>query len=350
MGFMKNDRNMNIRLKIVIIIAYCLWPILAFTQDLGKVTNLQARHFRLISHKDSIEFILVNGNLDTIKPVIIFCQGSTPIPLVIKYPEGDKFIPSLNNFDYQKLSKDFHIIVISMPYTPFEVDIQKLDKDFMYVIDKEKFQDLSPSYLANNYFENYNRRAKRVIDYLSRQKWVEKRRISIIGHSRGSKIAIKSSVGNKKIYKVAFLSGNPFGLIEQYVRGYRRQVDLGEIEAKESQYKIEDIYRVWKKINEDPNSVKRNFGDPDRTWTSFDQPLLDDFLKLEQPVYVGYGTEDIKAILCDLLPIFFIQKHKDNLTIKPYLGLEHNFYELDAKRKIDFAKAHWNDVMNDVIK
>jgi hypothetical protein len=341
---------MNIKLKIASIIICCLHPILAFTQDLGKVEGLQARHFRVMNQKDSIEFILVNGNIDTVKPVIIFCQGSTPIPLVIRYPEGDKFIPSLNNFDYQKLSKNFHIIVISMPNTPFEVDMQKLDDNFMYVIDKKKFQDLSPSYLNNNYFENYTSRAKKVINYLYKQKWVEKKRISIVGHSRGSKIAIKSSVGNKKIYKVAFLSGNPFGLIEQYIRGYRRQADLREITIKESQERIEDIYRVWKKINEDPNSVKRNFGDPDKTWTSFNQSLLDDFLKLDQQIYVGYGTEDAKAILCDLLPIFFIQKHKDNLTIKPYLALEHNFYELNAKRKIDFEKPHWNDVMNDLVK
>ena len=341
---------MNIKLKLTKIIACCLFPVLGFTQDLGKVKGLQARHFLLMNHKDSIEFILLNGNIDTIKPAIIFCQGSTPIPLVIRYPEGDKFIPSINNFDYQKLSKDFHIIVISMPNTPFEVDLQKLDKDFMYVIDKEKFQDLSPSYLNNNYFENYTNRAKKVINYLYKQKWVEKKRISIVGHSRGSKIAIKSSVGNKKIYKVAFLSGNPFGLIEQYIRSYRRQADLGEITVKKGQESIEEIYIAWRKINEDPNSVKRNFGDPDKTWTSFHHSLLEDFLKLDQPIFVGYGTEDVKAILCDLLPLFFIQKHKDNLTIKPYLSLEHNFFELDSKKKIDWEKPHWNDVMNDVVR
>lgn len=341
---------MNIKLKLTTIITCCLFPVLGFTQDLGKVEGLQARHFLLMNHKDSIEFILVNGNIDTVKPVIIFCQGSTPIPLIIRYPEGDKFIPSLNNFDYQKLSKEFHVIVISMPNTPFEVDIQKLDDNFMYVIDKKKIQDVSPSYLENNYFENYTRRAKKVIEFISKQKWAKKERISIIGHSQGSKIAIKSSVGNKKIYKVAFLGGNPFGVIDQYIRNYRRQADHKEITMKESQDGIEDIYRVWKKVNEKPNSIERNFGDADRTWTSFNQPLLEDFLKLDQQVYVGYGTEDVKAILCDLLPIFFIQKHKDNLTIKPYLGLEHNFYELNANRKLDYEKPHWNDVISDLVK
>ena len=70
-----------------------------------------------------------------------------------------------------------------------------------------------------------------------------------------------------------------------------------------------------------------------------------DWLELEIPIYLAYGTEDRAADLNDIVPLFFIQERKNNLTLKRYLGLEHNFFELDEAGKIDLEKPHWNDVM-----
>lgn len=338
----------SIKISILILL-FGLSYNLSYAQNIGKIDGLNARHFQLHAKHDSIDFILVDGKIDTVKPVILFCQGSSPIPLIIRYEDGEKFIPSLSCWDYEALSKRFHIVIISMPKTPIEVGIEKLGKEFTYVLDKKNPGDRDPAYVANNYFENYVSRAKKVISYLYKQNWVLKNRITIIGHSRGSKIALKASVGNAKIYKIGFFSGNPFGLIDQYIRGSRRDVELGEITIEQSQLQINDLLKTWAEINKKPNSDLIHLEDSDRMWTSFEKPLINDFLKAKQPIYVAYGTEDIKSALCDLLPIYFIQAHNKGLTLKPYLGLEHNFFETNKKRKAIYDKPHWNEVMGEFI-
>jgi pimeloyl-ACP methyl ester carboxylesterase len=323
---------------------------LIFSQNLGKIEGINARHFQLKKAKDIIEFILVNGNVDTIKPVLIFCQGSAVIPLIIKYPDGYKFIPSLSNFDYKKLSQRYHIVVISIPKTPVEVDINKLDKGFQYVLDTSKIEDFAPGFVENDYLENYVFRANAVVDFLSHQKWVKRDKIIVFGHSQGAKVALGISVLNNKISKIGYFSGNPFGLMSQYIRKFRREADLGKIDKSTAQKSIDEFYEVWTDINRDPESIKRKYGSSNRSWVSFSKLQLDDLLKLKQPIYVTYGTEDPGGSFCDLLPIYFTGSNKNNLTLKPYVGLEHNFFEVDTKGNINYEKSHWQEVIDEFIK
>jgi predicted esterase len=334
-----------------LILFFCLLlPARVFSQDLGLVDGLASRHFRLSEMKDSIDFILVNGKIDTIKPVLIFCQGSTPIPLVIQYADGAKFIPVLSAFNYEQLAAKYHLVVISMPKTPFEVQIQKLNKLYMYVLDTARFESLNPDYLAGNYLENYVSRAKKVINYLYKQKWVNKKQTVIAGHSQGAKVALETAVNNKKIYKLGFFSGNPFGRTDQYIRLERYLSIIGKKTRAESQAMINYYYEVWKDVTKNPKHPEIKYGDPNITWTSFDKPLLNDFLKLKIPVYVAYGTEDFRSVMCDLLPIYFVSAGKDNLTLKPYVGLEHNFMELDKNRDPISDKIHWQEVMDNFVQ
>lgn len=327
-----------------------LFPTTIFSQDLGKVEGLNSRHFQLNENKDTIDFILVNDKIDTIKPVLIFCQGSTPIPLVIQYVQGDKFIPILSTFNYHELAQKYHVIIISMPKTPFEVQIQRLNKLYMYVLDTTNFDSLSSEYLSNNYLENYVSRAKKVINYLYKQKWVNRKKIIIAGHSQGAKVALETAVNNKKIYKLGFFSGNPFGRTDQYIRLERYLSIIGKKTPAQSQAMIDYYYEVWKDVTKNPKNPEIKYGDPNITWMSFDKPLLNDFLKVKIPVYVAYGTEDFRSVMCDLLPVYFISAGKENLTLKPYIGLEHNFMELDKNRNPVSDKMHWQEVMDNFIK
>jgi dienelactone hydrolase len=273
------------------------------------------------------------------------------MPLIIIDKKGKKFIPVLTNFDYKKISLNFHIIVISMPNTPTEVEEGKLSKQLCNITDSLDQHSYASSYLKNNYAENYTRRAKEVINFLSTQKWVDNKKIILFGHSQGSKIVISAALNNPKVFKVGYASGNPMGRIDQLVREQRKLAQEGKISLQQSQDEIESIYSMWQKINELPNDYTINeFGDPNKTWTSFSKPQLDNMLKLNKPLFVAYGTNDITASFCDLLPIYFIREHKTNLTLKPYLGLEHNFFELNADGQPDYSKPHWQDVLNDFIK
>jgi pimeloyl-ACP methyl ester carboxylesterase len=317
-------------------------------QDLGLISGLDARHFQLKSSKDTIDFILINGKTDVQKPALIFCQGSHPIPLITISQSGEKFITPIN-FDLNKIANDYHLILISMPNTPLEIPRHQLSNSYCFITDSNDQHSYASSFLANNFADNYVRRTKTVINFLSSQKWVSPNKIILFGHSQGSKVAIGAALNNPKVFKVGYASGNPLGRIDQLIREQRKLVSDGKISQEEAQQQIESIYQMWRQINEAPNAITTEFGDPNKTWTSFSTSTLDELLMVKQPVYVVYGTRDITSAFCDLLPIYFIRAHKSNLTLKPYLGLEHNFFEVDKDGSPIYTRGHWQEVMDNFL-
>jgi pimeloyl-ACP methyl ester carboxylesterase len=334
----------------ILVLVIILIPTISFCQDKGLIKGIDARHFQLKTVQDTIDFILVNGKTDTVKPVLIFCQGSSPVPLVTIDTKGNKFFTLLTNFDYKKVVKEYHLVVISVPNTPLEVPEKKLNKRYFYVTDTSNQDSYSSIYLAKNYAENYVRRTKDVIDFLYTQKWVNAKNIILFGHSQGSGVAVGASLNNDKVSKLGYASGNPTGRIDQLIREQRQLAKEGKITREKSQKRIAGIYDMWQLINKNPNAMSSEFGDPNRTWTSFSKPVLNDLLKLIQPLYVVYGTEDIASVFCDLLPIYFTREQKTNLTFVPYLGLEHNFFEVGLDGNPNYTKGHWQQVMDEFIK
>lgn len=337
-------------MKRILVVFVFLIPFITRAQDKGLIQGLDVRRFELKNKLDTIDFILLNGKTDTIKPVLIFCQGSKPIPLVTIIPTGRKFFTLLNNFDYRKITRDYHLVLISMPHTPLQVEEKKLSKQYCFITDSTNQQSYSPLYLKDNYAENYIRRTKEVIDFLYEQKWVDKKKIYLLGHSQGSKVVIGAGLMNPKVSKIGYLSGNPLGRIDQLVREQRQLAKDGKMTVEESQQQIESVYEMWRQLNAHPNETTTEFGDPNKTWTSFSKPEIDNLLKIEQPLYIAYGTEDLTSVFCDLLPIYFISAKKNNLTLKPYLGLEHNFFELDKDGRPIYEKGHWQEVIDNFIK
>jgi pimeloyl-ACP methyl ester carboxylesterase len=332
-----------------LLLLYLLWISDIFSQSHGSISGLDAQHFQISVQNDTIDFLIFNKILDTPKPVIIFCQGSMPIPLVIIGVDGSKFPTLMSNFNYERLSKKYQLVIISMPHTPVEVNEKKLGNGSCVVRDSSKNSNYLQKYLDANYAENYTKRTKAVIDFLYNQKWVNKKSIYVFGHSQGAKTAISASFKNKKVSKVGYAGGNPLGRIDQYIRETRNQISDGKISALEGQKEIESIYDMWQKIIDSPSSPSLDFGDPYRTWTSFSKPHLEEILNLNKPLYLTYGTEDLTSTFCDYLPIYFTREHKKNLTFRPLVGLEHNFFELNKDGLPDYAKGHWHDVIDDFV-
>lgn len=75
------------------------------------------------SNGDTIHFIKANEGLDIKKPTLIFCQGSTPVPLIISEITDSLWtIPAtLNNINLRELAEKYNIIEVSMPHTPHYV-------------------------------------------------------------------------------------------------------------------------------------------------------------------------------------------------------------------------------------
>ncbi|MFH7013898.1 hypothetical protein ACHRV5_18725 [Flavobacterium sp. FlaQc-52] len=334
--------------KLQITLILFIFTQLNFAQKL-EIINNQAILFSLKEKKDTINFIVIDTKLEEKKPIFLFCQGSLPIPLFIK-PEKEEmwmYGGGITNFDFAEIKKHYHLIVISMPETPVIANEKDLNSSFSYVPDSSEPRALSLAYEQADYLENYESRANKVIHFLQQQKWVDHSKLIVAGHSQGSKVATLIALNNKKVTHLGLFSTNPFGRIDQLLREERKAAESKAITWETADKNMEETYQMYRDAYT-PDSVKVK---PYLlAWKSFSRPLVNDWLKIKIPTYLAYGTNDTTADLCDLVPLFYIQNSKNNLTYKRYLGLDHNFYERKENGQPDYDKEHWPEVMTNFVK
>jgi pimeloyl-ACP methyl ester carboxylesterase len=314
----------------------------------SKIINNEATSFQLKDKNDNIDFIVLDTKLETKKPVFLFCQGSLPYPLFVNSKKDGIWIigGGVSNFDVEKIKKYYHLIIISDPKTPLIADESQINDSYWYFGNSKDKNIPTDDFQKADYLENYVNRAIKVLKFLRKQKWVDNSKLIVAGHSQGSKVAIKIAVLDKNVTKLGLFGANPFGRIDQMIRDDRKQAEQKQITWEEADKDIEKQYQLYRDAN-DPKKLKTNIGL--LAWKSFSVPLIQDWLSFNKPIYMAYGTSDIVSDLCDLVPLYFIREHKNNLTYKRYLNLEHNFYEVDKDGKANFEKPHWKEVMDDFV-
>lgn len=319
--------------------------LIGFSQNNIKGTNYV--HFQLKLKKDTIDFVVADTILNIKKPVLLFCQGSNPVPLFIDFSEQGIFPVTLNNFDVDEMKKHYHVVVISMPKTPLIVGLDHLNESYNYVLDTAQAHSYSPDFEKADYLENYVLRANHVLKFLSKQKWVCRDQLVIAGHSQGAPVALEIAYSNKKVTQLGLFSFNPLGRIDQYIRILRKQAEAKEIsweEADSIQQTVFDDYRSY--FNPD-STESEGFS---KTWVSFSKSHLNKLIEIKIPVYITYGSNDINGDFCDLLPLYFIEQRKTNYKLLRYPNLEHNFFPIDANGQPDYQNGKWVHVMNEFIK
>jgi pimeloyl-ACP methyl ester carboxylesterase len=311
-----------------------------------KTINNQAIQFSLKQKKDTIDFILVDTKTDVKKPIFLFCQGSLPMPLFVK-PEKEEIWMiggGITNFDLNEIKKNYHLIVISMPKTPVIANEKNLNKSYCYIPNPNEPEKFDKEYVKSDYLENYEKRAREVLIFLRKQKWVDNSKLIVAGHSQGSKVATVIALNNKNITHLGLFGANPFGRIDQRIRDYRKSAESKQITWQEADQKIDSTYQMFRDSYNADTLKKEPYL---LAWKSFSRPLLNDWLKIKVPTYLAYGTNDIAS---DLVPLFYIQNSKTNLTYKRYLNLEHNFFEVNDDGEANYEKEHWKEVMNNFVK
>jgi len=312
----------------------------------GDLINDQAIKFTIVENKDSINFIVVDTLLNKKKPIFLWCQGSLPTPLFCEIENyGNYFFGGgIVNFDYKKIVQDYHLVVISMPKTPVVAKKENLNSIYQFVPDKSKPNEFLKEYMESDYQENYVNRALIVLEYLQEKNWVDSSKLIIAGHSQGTHVVSKVAKQNKNVTHMGLFSANPFGRVDQSIRESRLNAQLGKISWEKADSLINDSYDFLRYSYIKDSVKKYPFLKAGRT---FSEPTYDDWLELDIPIYLAYGTEDRTSDLCDIIPLFFIRNDNNNLTLKRYLGLEHNFFEMDEKGNADYDKGHWKEVMNE---
>ena len=319
-----------------------------FISQQGKIINNQSTVFEISDKNEKIEFMVVDIELKDKKPVFLWCQGSLPYPLYVNSKEEGIWMigGGITNFNIGNIVKNYHLVVIAMPETPLIADEKDINESYWYFGNSKNKNQPTIEFQKADYLENYVNRAQKVLKFLNKQKWVDRSKLIVAGSSQGSKVATKIATANKNVSKLGLFSANPFGRIDQMIRDYRKQAEQNRISWEDADKGIEKEYQTFrdaynpKKVEQNPNLL---------AWKSFSVPLLDDWLNFNKPIYLAYGTHDIASDLNDMVPLYFIRENKNNLTLKRYLNLEHNFFEVENGRP-NHDKPHWEEVMDDFVE
>lgn len=313
----------------------------------GKIINNQSTSFEILDKNEKIEFIVFDTELTEKKPVLLWCQGSLPYPIYVNSKEEGIWLigGGITNFDISNIVKNYHIVIISMPKTPLVADEKEINESYWYFGNSNDKNIPTTEFQKADYLENYVNRGLKVLKFLKKQNWVDNSKLIVAGHSQGSKVATKIAIENKNVSKLGLFSANPFGRIDQNIRSYRKDAEQKLISWKEADKKIEEEYQTFKDAN-NPKILKEK---PELlAWKSFSIPLIDDWINFNKPIYLAYGTNDTASDLNDIVPLYFIREHKNHLTLKRYLNLEHNFFKVE-EGKANHEKPHWENVMNEFI-
>ena len=175
--------------------------------------------FKIKGSKDTINFIVSDTSFRIKKPVFIFCQGSLPYALFYKEDSIHTWQQAIP-FEYKKYLKNFYFVVISKPGIP--VFSYTADSDYFYI---EPISKKTP----RKYFDNDNldyrvAATNDVINYLLKQRWVDKTEIILAGHSEGSKVVAKVCASNKNVTNAILLAPNLFSRFDQGIKETQRDV------------------------------------------------------------------------------------------------------------------------------
>lgn len=314
-----------------------LLPAVAFAQT-KKPEELGYRHLQMV-YKDMPVDILIQskkGDEKKRKPILLFIQGSLPIPLIILDKGGKPYFVFV--FKPDSLLTQYHLAIIGKPGIPVVCPDSVLTKDYCY---KDPATDLFPkAYQLHNYINYYADRDAAVLKFLRKLDIADPRqKIVIAGHSEGSTVAAKLALISPDVSKLIYGSENPFGRIMTEIE-QEREVDL-------SGNKTEALFKEWQKIVNKPNDLSSKKGDTNKATYQSSIPAVEYLQQLKIPVLVTYGTKDHSGKYTDLLRIEMIRQHKTNFTFKCYAGLDHNYFPVKPNGEVNYEVFNWDKVALD---
>ncbi len=295
---------------------------------------------------DSITFAVVADQKEIVKrkPILLFRQGSLPIPLFTINPKNNR--PSLTQlpitcYDHEA---EYHSIMIAKPGVPLIGTDAYLDTLFS-TRGNIKPTMYPANYQSHNYLNYYVNQTNAVLRFILNQPWADSKRVVITGGSEGYQVAIKTAYTNKQITHLIAFSGGLEGRQQSIIREERVKGYTGEYTQEEAQQSVEGLQEQWKAICLDSLNGTTKQGDPNRTKYSFSHTHNKDYLlALTIPICIVYGTADVGSTSNDILPLEFTRVGKTNLTVKVYPNHDHTFYKLTYDTQGKISSKTYNGV------
>ena len=294
----------------------------------------------MFEYKDSIRFVM-SGK--TQKPTIFFIQGSSAHSLfVIK--EG-KWYSWIHGVVPVSIYEDFNLVFISKPGLPLSVPYGGSSW--------EKFSRKERNIFSHCDTKQYYISAiKQVYNYLITNNLVIKNKVYIIGHSQGYGVSAKyAALFPDDFKKVVCMSSSIYNIPAIRVSQYYKKAYQGKESQTDIKNRIDSIYANFENIyNLVKDTANKYFPYYRRDYSLWSDLSINFLLQIKKPLLVVYGMDDADASDNSVLPIIFISKHKENLSVFAYPNYGHNYYEqiYDAEGKPLKKVKHWHDVFIDV--
>nr|WP_315028361.1 acyl-CoA thioester hydrolase/BAAT C-terminal domain-containing protein [uncultured Chryseobacterium sp.] len=285
------------------------------------------KHYTIHDSKlKSFQVHLLTSDSTATKPLLVYLDGSGNFPIYYKTKSG-KYSTSIP-MDLKKYSKNYHIVLISKPGTPFKDSLQ-------ISASGKRFYPTNENYTTLYSLDWRAETASKAINFFMKKIPVNKKKIVVIGYSEGSQVAPKVAVVNKKVTHVVCIVGNALNHFYDFLINTRLDVIKDKISAQEGQKIIDSLYTDYEKIYRDPLSTKKTwYGETYLKWSSFTGTIpLENMLKLKIPIlYIAAGKDNNQTIIdMDYAKLEFIRQGKKNLTYKVYPNSNHYFQEEEIK-------------------
>lgn len=326
---------LSMRFELIVLL------LLFLSKSFGQIDQLKNIGFDKVEIKtksDTIVFIKSINDEKIKKPTIIFLQGSLPLPIIFK--DKEEFF-TLFPFKTEEYLSKYNLILIARKGIPLIGDFEKDSNGY-----KDSNGNVPLEYIKHDNLTYRVQQAKEVLNFLQKQKWVNKQAVYVIGHSEGYRVAAKLSENNKKITKLVCMSADPFNRSTEELLKYRLE-SYSQKNDSSSQIAINNITKDFLSIGR----IEEYKNDRDLyNWSSYNAELtFNSFKKSECPVLVIYGTNDLAAFHNDLLP--FLLNEKKDFFVKAYPDYDHNFFkkEFDDKGNPLEDSYNWDIVFSDCV-
>ncbi|MFD2519294.1 alpha/beta fold hydrolase [Emticicia soli] len=299
--------------------------------------------------KAKSQYFIISKTEDP-KPVLIFIRGSDFAPLFVN---GESI---MFPFDIKKYQKDFNIVVLPKPGIPVFSDSTQskfINETYTQGYYLDNSAQVPAQFVKNNNLQYYVDRYSEVIDYLRKQPYVQKDKIYLIGHSQGANVALSTALKNKRISKIALLATHVGDRFTEATRKIRNSEQQMRISSQEAQVQIDSLYKSYLDLYQNRDNNDKLFDSNTYfSYASFTFPNISTkLMALKTRALLVYGTNSVQDIDCDEFRYELIKKQKSNIIVKPYIGLDHNFFEIKEDKATGKMEKiyNWDKVFRDTV-
>lgn len=263
----------------------------------------------------------LHGKFEEGRKTMFFVDGSLPTSRYLKHNDTVYFTAPQ---EILKLTSEYNLVILGKPSIPLLLDYQDETEDHIY---RNSTGSTPDGFLLNDnmafYVESYNEVINQVCEEFDLNS------VFIFGHSQGSRIAAELALNNNSIDGVILSSVDPLGRTATMI-----DKNYANSEKKD---KTEFLQSIVKDGTNSPDStfMKSTY----YSWQSFSYPLIITLSKIEIPVLMLYGTQDVNCPNCYVYGYF--DTYNPNFKKLSYEGYDHNFFDSEGQK-------HWDEVIDDV--